>query len=36
MPVWVTAAGPAASMDGMLYLNGADYVTIDGLTFYGR
>ena len=28
-----TAAGPAASSDGMLYLSGSDYVTIDGLTF---
>ncbi len=28
-----TSAGPSASPDGMLYLNGADYVTIDGLTF---
>lgn len=28
-----TANGPAASPDGMLYLNGSDYVTIDGLTF---
>lgn len=28
-----TAAGPAASPDGMFYLLGADYVTIDGLTF---
>jgi hypothetical protein len=28
-----TAAGPSATPDGMLYLNGADYVTIDGLTF---
>ena len=28
-----TAAGPAASPDGMLYLNGSDYVTINGLTF---
>src|SRR5205085_9914853 len=28
-----TAAGWAASPDGMLYLNGADFVTIDGLTF---
>jgi hypothetical protein len=28
-----TSNGPSASPDGMLYLNGADYVTIDGLTF---
>lgn len=28
-----TAAPGTASPDGMLYLNGADYVTIDGLTF---
>jgi hypothetical protein len=28
-----TANGPAASPDGMLYLNGADFVTIDGITF---
>lgn len=28
-----TANGPSVTPDGMLYLNGADYVTIDGLTF---
>ncbi|HLO53175.1 MAG TPA: hypothetical protein VK169_02750 [Saprospiraceae bacterium] len=28
-----TANGPAASPDGIFYLNGADHVTIDGLTF---
>ena len=28
-----TSAGPTATPDGMLYLNGADFVTIDGLTF---
>ncbi|MBL0181984.1 MAG: hypothetical protein IPP96_06680 [Chitinophagaceae bacterium] len=28
-----TANGPSTTPDGMLYLNGADYVTIDGLTF---
>lgn len=28
-----TATPSTASPDGMLYLNGADYVTIDGLTF---
>lgn len=28
-----TANGPSATPDGILYLNGADYVTIDGLTF---
>jgi hypothetical protein len=28
-----TSNGPTATPDGMLYLNGADYVTIDGLTF---
>ncbi|NOT52607.1 MAG: fibronectin type III domain-containing protein [Chitinophagaceae bacterium] len=28
-----TANGPSATPDGMLYLNGADHVTIDGLTF---
>ena len=28
-----TSAGPSATPDGMLYLNGADFVTIDGLTF---
>jgi hypothetical protein len=28
-----TSNGPTASSDGMFYLNGADYVTIDGLTF---
>ncbi|OYU80393.1 MAG: hypothetical protein CFE23_09040, partial [Flavobacterium sp. BFFFF1] len=28
-----TSNGPSASPDGMLYLDGADFVTIDGLTF---
>jgi hypothetical protein len=28
-----TSASPATSSDGMLYLNGADFVTIDGLIF---
>ena len=28
-----TATPASASPDGMLYLNGADYITIDGLTF---
>jgi hypothetical protein len=28
-----TSAGPTASSDGILILNGADYVTLDGLTF---
>jgi hypothetical protein len=28
-----TANGPAASPDGMMYLSGSDYVTINGITF---
>jgi hypothetical protein len=28
-----TSNGPTASPDGILYLNGADFVTIDGITF---
>ena len=28
-----TSAGPSAFPDGMLVLNGADYITIDGITF---
>ncbi|MBK9733409.1 MAG: hypothetical protein IPO83_19320 [Chitinophagaceae bacterium] len=28
-----TSTGPSATPDGLFYLNGADFVTIDGLTF---